>query len=128
MPPINPNLLRELVAQGMNNCEIARRLGCGDSAVGKAAERLGLRESKPRVGVDVEKLFRLWSSDMLREDIARELGVSVSHLARLCQRHHLPKRKPMRNQADTDPTPDEIAARASECRERHYAARRAEVA
>jgi len=31
-----------------------------------------------------------------------------------------------KNQHGNDPTPDEIAQRAAECRERHYAQRRAE--
>ena len=118
MPSLDYDLLRELVAQGLNNCEIARRLGCGDSSVGRAAERLGLRPRKRRDGVDVALLFELWNSDMVKAEICQRLGVSVSHLSVLAKRHHLPKRRPVRCQSDTDPTPQQIEERAAECRAR----------
>ena len=118
MPSLDYDLLRELVAQGLNNCEIARRLGCGDSSVGRAAERLGLRKRQGRKSIDVPLLFQLWNAGVLKDEIARRLGISVSHLSVLKNKHGLPKRKPMRQQADTDPTPQEIEERAAECRAR----------
>ena len=77
--------------------------------------------------VDVAKLFALWSDMTIhRDDIARRLGISVSRLYLLKQRHGLPDRPCKRQWPRADPTPEQIAERARECREKHYAQRRAE--
>lgn len=78
--------------------------------------------------IDVPLLFRLWADESLtREQVARRLGCSHAHLARAVKTYGLParlRRKPL--VVPTDPTPDEIAERARECRERHLAQRRRE--
>jgi hypothetical protein len=77
--------------------------------------------------VDLAKLYRLWNDHTLtRVKVSAMLGISPTHLTRLVARHKLPPRPRDRNQHGNDPTPDEIAQRAAECRERHYAQRRAE--
>jgi hypothetical protein len=60
-------------------------------------------------------------------DIAFALGVSLYTLNKMRQKHGLPKRPRVSVMLVADPTPDEIAKRARECRERHYAERRGET-
>ena len=77
--------------------------------------------------VDVPRLFALWADHTLtRVDVAHGLGLSPTQLTRLVAQYRLPPRPRDRNQQTHDPTPDEIAQLAAECRERHYAQRRAE--
>jgi len=77
--------------------------------------------------VDLPLLYQLWNDHTLtRVKVSAMLGISPTHLTRLVARHKLPPRPRDRNQQTHDPTPDEIAQRAAECRERHYAQRRAE--
>jgi len=77
--------------------------------------------------VDLAKLYQLWNDHTLtRVKVSSMLGISPTHLTRLVARHKLPPRPRDKNQFINDPTPDEIAQRAAECRERHYAQRRAE--
>ncbi len=77
--------------------------------------------------VDVPRLFALWDDHALtRVDVAHRLGVSPTQLTRLVAQYRLPPRPRDRNNNTPDPTPDQIAERARECRERHYAQRRAE--
>jgi len=77
--------------------------------------------------VDLAKLYQLWNDHTLtRVKVSSMLGISPTHLTRLVARHKLPARPRDRNQHMNDPTPDEIAQRAAECREKHFAQRRAE--
>ena len=78
--------------------------------------------------VDVVKLCALWAdASVPRVEVAKRLRVSSSQLVRLVRRYKLPPRPHEHNRASSiDPTPDEIAERARQCRERHYAQRRAE--
>ena len=77
--------------------------------------------------VDLAKLYQLWNDHTLtRVKVSAMLGISPTHLTRLVARHKLPPRPRDRNQHGNDPTPDEIAQRAAECREKHFAQRRAE--
>jgi hypothetical protein len=77
--------------------------------------------------VDLPLLYQLWNDHTLtRVKVSAMLGISPTHLTRLVARHKLPPRPRDRNQHGNDPTPDEIAQRAAECRERHFAQRRAE--
>jgi hypothetical protein len=73
---------------------------------------------------------RLWcGSDLDRTELAIHFGCSVSSIDTLRARLDLPKKKRCRYRADhvtPDPTPEEIAERARQCRERHYAQRRSE--
>jgi hypothetical protein len=68
----------------------------------------------------------LWASEIETPEIAVRLGCSVSTLYLLRDRHKLPPRPRTRAMVLIDPTPQEIAERARECRERHYAQRRGE--
>jgi len=121
--------MKRLRDTGMRNEDIASRLGCHETTVTDAARRFGWGRRKPgqRRDVDVAKLFKLWHSETETPDIAVELGVSISTLHTLRQKHGLPKRPRAAVMLVADPTPDEIAKRARECRERHYAERRGET-
>ena len=83
-----------------------------------------------RVQYSVTELFRLWADSRLtRAEIARELGVTAGQLTLLAGRHGLAARgRQHRAFSMADPTPEEIAERAAECRARHMAQRRAEDA
>jgi len=64
-------------------------------------------------------LHRLWASGASYIEIAAALGCSQSFVARLKVRHKLPDRqKPTRDIFADDPTPEQIAERAAECRAR----------
>jgi len=64
-------------------------------------------------------LHRLWARGDSYQEIAAALGCSQSYVHRLKTRHKLPNRqKPNREIFDADPTPEEIAERAAECRSR----------
>ena len=74
-------------------------------------------------GRDVEycalTLHRMWASGASYIEIAAALGCSQSLVARLKVRHRLPNRqKATRDIFADDPTPEQIAERAAECRAR----------
>lgn len=74
---------------------------------------------------DVEYLRSLWSSDITNAELCRRLNVSGGSLHDLRKRHSLPPRPEYDNsrsyRAPNDPTPEEIEARAAECRARRTA-------
>ena len=78
--------------------------------------------------IDVPELFRLWADKKLtKTEIARQLGVTENGLNALANRYKLESRgRKHRAHSIDDPTPEEIAARALECRLKHFAQRRAE--
>jgi RNA polymerase subunit RPABC4/transcription elongation factor Spt4 len=77
--------------------------------------------------IDVPLLCKLWADTTVDvSEIARRIGFSVSRMYQLRQEFGLPKRPFRTKQAVIDPTPEEIAKRARECREKHYEQRRAE--
>lgn len=115
MPAIDDARVRELLVQGLTFAETARRLGCGKSSVARAAVRLGMESPERRGKVDVALLFQLWHSDSVKDEIARRLGISVSHLSVLKNKHKLPTRTTARRQCDVDPTPEQIEERKAEC-------------
>ena len=81
----------------------------------------------PRIQVDMQELFRMWHDRTLtRREIALALGVSQSFLSTTAARLGLPRRETVHSEAN-DPTPEEIARRAQECRERHFRERREET-
>jgi len=83
-----------------------------------------MRGRKP---IDVARLWRVYGDMTLsKADVARRLGITQAGLERLVRVHKLPRRPRASTAPARDPTPDEIAERARECRERHYAMRRAE--
>ena len=64
-------------------------------------------------------LHRLWARGDSYQEIAAALGCSQSFVSRLKDRHKLPNRqKATKDILADDPTPDEIAERAAECRAR----------
>lgn len=71
-------------------------------------------------------LWEMWNAGAPVIDIAAALGVSVSVIYSLRHQYKLPKRPRVFAFPD-DPTPEEIAERARECREAHFARRRAET-
>lgn len=70
-------------------------------------------------------LSEMWAAGAAVVDIAAALGITTSAVYTLRHQYGLPKRPKVYSNPD-DPTPEEIAERARECRERHYARRRAE--
>jgi hypothetical protein len=77
-----------------------------------------------------EEFRRLWcESNLDRTELAIHFRCSVSSIDHLRAKLDLPKKKRTwfrPEQVNPDPTPEEIAERARECRERHFAERRAE--
>lgn len=76
-----------------------------------------------RQGQEVEycalTLHRLWARGDSYRDIAAALGCSMSYVSRLKLRHRLPNRqKATKEIFEDDPTPEQIAERAAECRAR----------
>jgi len=64
-------------------------------------------------------LHRLWARGDSYQEIAAALGCAQSHIHHLKVRHKLPHRqKPTREIFEDDPTPEQIAERAAECRAR----------
>ena len=75
-----------------------------------------------------EEFRRLWSV-MDRAELADHFRCSISSVDHLRSVLDLPKKKTCRfkpEQTTPDPTPEEIAERARECRERHFAEKRSE--
>ena len=77
--------------------------------------------------VDLAELWRMWVGGALAKDIAAHFGVSLSTIYTIQRKYKLPPRGRACGSRTVDPTPEQIAARARECRERHYAQRRAET-
>ena len=71
----------------------------------------------------VPQLHTLWASGASYREIAAALGCSQSFVCVLKNRHKLPKRKRMvREVFEDDPTPEQIAERAAECRAKWHTA------
>lgn len=69
--------------------------------------------------LDAKKIFELWHSDLRNDEVAVSLGVSRNYLTKIRSRYGLQKRPDERGTHDNeDPTPEEIAERAAEIRER----------
>ncbi len=61
----------------------------------------------PTKKIDIPTLFCLWNDHSRRpEDVARELGVSMSYLRRAASVYRLPPRPPWRNTSDNDAPSD----------------------
>jgi transposase len=64
-------------------------------------------------------LRQLWARGDSYQEIAAALGCSMSFVSRLKDRHKLPNRqRSLREVFENDPTPEQIAERAAECRAR----------
>lgn len=76
----------------------------------------------------VDKLKQLWGRGLTHIEIAEALGCPVPYVAQLRARHKLPtRRRSYHGPQFTDPTPDEIAQRARELRDRHLEEKRREL-
>lgn len=65
----------------------------------------------------VAKLRQLWAAGKTHVEIAAALCCPTAYVAELVARHQLPKRRRAYHAPkDIDPTPEEIAERAAECR------------
>jgi transposase-like protein len=115
-----------LWCEGVPVDRLAERFDIHRNTVLRKACELKLPQRKRQV--DVPLLFRLWGDMTLtRAEIARKLGTTENQLTRLAERHGLGRRgRQHRAFSMDDPTPEEIAERAAECRARHFAQRRAE--
>lgn len=71
-------------------------------------------------------LHQMWTAGASAEDIGRRFGVSAFTIYDWVRRYKIPPRNVRDSELET-PTPEEIAERARECRERHFAQRRAET-
>jgi len=111
--------------EGVPSYRIAEHFDIHANTVTKIVSEMKL-PSRARQ-VDVPTLFRLWTQGVAREVICRELGISGSQLSVLKTRYKLPSRPKKPASLGPDPTPEEIAERAAECRARHFAQRRAEA-
>ncbi len=86
---------------------------------------------KKRVKICEAEFRRLWAAGASRMNLAERFGCSVSWIDNYRMQINLEARQPSRFQecySPFDPTPEQIAERARECRERHYAERRSEPA
>ena len=70
-------------------------------------------------------LHEMWMAGASAEEIGRRFGIAYTTVYKWAERYKLPKRT-QRHGTLVDPTPEEIAERARECRERHLASKRAE--
>lgn len=70
-----------------------------------------------RLACTSEQLHRMWASGMSYADIAAALGCAQSTVHNLKERYKLPPRKRrLRPDYEVDPTPEQIAERAAQCR------------
>jgi hypothetical protein len=72
--------------------------------------------------VHVPDLFKLWNSDRTTTQVHQELGITYNQLVRLVAQHKLGKKPRVQARLAKDPTPEEIAERAAECRRKRKTA------
>ena len=71
----------------------------------------------------VAQLEQLWAAGKTHVEIAAALGCSTPYVAQLVARHQLPRRRrAYHGPQEDDPTPEQIAERAAECRARRVVA------
>jgi len=76
-----------------------------------------------RLVYDKDVLTRLWAEGKTHFEIAAALGCSEMYVSQLRERHKLPKRRQAyHGPQEDDPTPEQIAERAAECRARRVVA------
>lgn len=67
----------------------------------------------------VTRLRQLWAAGKTHVEIALALGCATAYVAQLVARHNLPRRRAAyHGPQEDDPTPEQIAERAAECRAR----------
>jgi hypothetical protein len=74
----------------------------------------------------LDTLREMWDAGVPADVIAAHLGIRRQRLHELRREHGIPDRVCKFRKRLADPTPEEIEERSRECRERHYAERRAE--
>jgi transposase-like protein len=67
---------------------------------------------------DLAVLQRLWAAGKTHIEIAAALGCAEKQVEQLRRRHALPRRPRKQAPVTVDPTPEQIAERAAECRAR----------
>lgn len=85
---------------------------------------------KKRVKIVEAEFRRLWAAGASRQDLAERYKCSVSWIDSYRMQLALPARNrsnPQECYSPNDPTPEEIAERARELREKHFAERRLEA-
>jgi hypothetical protein len=85
---------------------------------------------KKRVQIAEAEFRRLWAAGASRQDLAERYRCSVSWIDNYRMELALPARNranPQECYSENDPTPEEIAERARELREKHFAERRLET-
>jgi DNA-binding CsgD family transcriptional regulator len=120
--------VHRLYAYGVTVDEIAERIGSARSTVWRILNGHKVASGTHAKRVDREQLLALWQQGLTLTEIGIQLGCSASTVTLLVKQHNLPPREPIRKMPLDDPTPEEIAERARECRERHFAERRKEPA
>ena len=118
--------IEKLHAAGLSIPEIAKRIGSSRSTVWRVLNEKSEPTATHAVRIPREKLLALWQQGLTLIEIGIACGCSASTAGALAKRHRLPPREQLRKMPSADPTPEEIASRAKECRERHYAERRQE--
>lgn len=119
--------IHRLHAGGMPIPDIAKRMRCARSTVWRVLHGSQLATSTHAKRVDRAVLLDLWQRGLTLIEIGAAIGCASSTVGSLVKQHKLPPRAPLQKLPQDDPTPEEIAERARECRERHYAERRREA-
>lgn len=107
--------IRRLRNESLSIARIAHRLSIRQSVVCDALRSMGI-SSGSKVIVDRERLLGLWNQGLTLIEMGIALECSASTVATLVKEHRLPPRERINRQIPADPTPDEIAQRAAECR------------
>jgi transposase len=68
--------------------------------------------------IDLSELWKMWDGGVPTRDIAAHFGVKTSTIYLIQKTYDLPDRGRICKPKDVDPTPEEIAQRAAECRAR----------
>ena len=76
------------------------------------------KSRQKKTAIDVPTLFRLWTSALTQETIAKKLNISRGTLCALAARHKLPKKENgnLGRAREKNPTPEELAAWMEETR------------
>lgn len=124
---INYTEIVALREQGLTLRDIARRIGRCERTVSHILRECGASTAQARVIIDRETLAQAWTEPLTLMELGVRFGVSVTTISKLAQKFKLPRKPPVLKPPENDPTPEEIAERCREIRERHYAERRGET-
>ena len=120
--------VRRLYSLGVTVDEIAERIGSARSTVWRILNGHKVATGPHAKRVERDELLALWQQGLTLIEMGLKLSCSSSTVGMLVKQHKLPPRDQLRKMPLADPTPEEIAERARECRERHFAERRKEPA